>query len=131
MTTSTDTNTTSTIELNPSYKIPLVLILLGILLLRVQLLLGGIITLFGLFLMFQAVTLRLRFSKTDLDIYRGNKLIRRFPYSEWQNWQIFWSQVPILFYFKETKSIHFLPIIFDPKVLKTCLEQYCVQNKNL
>ena len=131
MTTSTGTNTGSTVELNPSYTIPLVLVLLGITLLIVQPLLGGIIALFGLFLMFQAVTLRLRFSPTDLDIYRGEKLIRRFPYSEWQNWRIFWPGVPILFYFKETKSIHFLPIIFDPKTLKTSLKERCPQNTNL
>ena len=125
VTTSTGTNTASTVELNPSYTIPLVLVLLGILLLIVQPLLGGIISIFGLFLMFQAVTVRLQFSATDLDIYRGEKLIRRFPYSEWQNWRIFWQRVPILFYFKEIKSIHFLPIIFDPKTLVATLEQRC------
>ena len=125
VTTSTGTNTASTVELKPSYTIPLVLVLLGILLLIVQPLLGGIISIFGLFLMFQAVTVRLQFSATDLDIYRGEKLIRRFPYSEWQNWRIFWPRVPILFYFKEIKSIHFLPIIFDPKTLVATLEQSC------
>ncbi|HBB34665.1 MAG TPA: DUF3119 domain-containing protein, partial [Cyanobacteria bacterium UBA9273] len=41
------------------------------------------------------------------------------------NWRIFWPQLPILFYFKEIKSIHFLPILFDPKQLNTCLEQRC------
>ncbi|KST67375.1 DUF3119 family protein [Mastigocoleus testarum] len=131
MTTSTSTNALSTVELNPNYKIPLVLVLIGALLLIVQPLLAGIIALFGVFLMFQAVTLRLRFTATDLDIYRGEKLIRRFPYSEWQHWEIFWPQIPILFYFKETKSIHFLPIIFDPKTLKTCLEQHYPRNQNL
>jgi hypothetical protein len=83
------------------------------------------IAVFGLFLMLQAATLRLLFTPTDLDIYRGETLIRRFPYREWQNWQIFWSPLPILFYFKEVKSIHFLPILFDPKMLQTCLERYC------
>lgn len=131
MTTSTETNIVSSVELKPSYTIPLLLVLLGITLLIVQPLLAGVITLLGLFLMFQAVTLRLQFTTTDLDIYRGEKLIRRFPYSEWQNWEIFWSRVPILFYFKETKSIHFLPIIFDPKTLRSCLEERCPQNKNL
>lgn len=131
MTTSTGTNKASTVELEPNYTIPLVLVLLSIPLLLVQTLLGGIIAFFGVFLMFQAVTLRLQFTQTDLDIYRGEKLIRRFPYSEWQNWQIFWPKVPILFYFKETKSIHFLPIIFDPKGLKDCLEQNCPQDKKL
>jgi len=83
------------------------------------------IAIFGLFLLVQAATLRLCFTATDLDIYRGNTLIRRFPYHEWQNWRIFWFPVPILFYFREVNSIHFLPILFDPKQLRACLEQYC------
>ncbi|MEH2401279.1 DUF3119 family protein [Nostoc sp.] len=118
-------NSTSTVELKPSYNIPIVLVIAAIPLLLVQPLLGSVFTLFGLFLMFQALTLRLQFTATDLDIYRGEKLIRRFPYQEWQNWRIFWSGVPILFYFKEIKSIHFLPILFDPNTLKNCLEQRC------
>lgn len=123
--TTTYTNEASTVELKPSYNIPVVLVIAAIGLLLVQPWVGSLVALFGLFLMFQAVTLRLVFTTTDLDIYRGEKLIRRFPYQEWQNWRIFWSAVPILFYFKEVKSIHFLPIIFDPKTLKTCLEQRC------
>lgn len=115
----------STVELKPSYNIPVVLVIAAIPLILVQPIVGGAIALFGLFLMFQAVTLRLQFTPTDLDIYRGEKLIRRFPYQEWQNWRIFWNGVPILFYFKEVKSIHFLPIIFDPNTLKTCLEERC------
>lgn len=125
MTTSFDPTTTSTIQLAPSYKLPIVLVITAIPLLLLSAWVGGAIALFGLFLMFQAATLRLQFTETALDIYRGENLIRRFPYQEWQNWQIFWSQVPILFYFKEVKSIHFLPILFDPKTLQACLEQRC------
>lgn len=117
-------NSTS-VELKPSYNIPVVLVIAAILLLLVQPWVGGAIALFGLFLLFQTVTLRLQFTNTDLDIYRGEKLIRRFPYQEWQNWRIFWNGFPILFYFKEINSIHFLPILFDPDTLKTCLEQHC------
>ncbi|MBW4595628.1 MAG: DUF3119 family protein [Brasilonema angustatum HA4187-MV1] len=126
MTTSYTSNPASTtVELKPSYNIPLVLVVAAIPVLIVQPWLAGLMGLFGLFLMFQAVTLRLLFTPTDLDIYRGEKLIRRFPYREWQNWRIFWNRVPILFYFKEVKSIHFLPILFDPNTLKTCLEERC------
>jgi len=126
VTTSFTSNSTSTVELKPSYNIPIVLIIGSIPLLIIgQLLAGGIIGLFGLFLMYQAVTLRLQFTATDLDLVRGDNLLRRFPYSEWQNWRIFWNVIPILFYFKEIKSIHFLPILFDPKTLKTCLEERC------
>ncbi len=127
MTTSFTSNSASTVELKPVYYIPVVLVIGAIPLLLVQPLISGAIALFGLFLMFQAVTLRLKFTATDLDIYRGEKLLRRFPYQEWQNWRIFWTGVPILFYFKEVKSIHFLPILFDPKTLETCLEQRCTR----
>jgi hypothetical protein len=125
VTTTSTPLSTSTVELKPSYNIPVVLVISAIPLLLVQPWVGGTIALFGLFLMFQTVTLHLQFTATDLDVYRGEKLIRRFPYQEWQNWRIFWDRVPILFYFKEVKSIHFLPILFDPNTLKTCLEQRC------
>ena len=118
-------NLASTVELKPSYNIPIVLVVSAIPLLIVQPFVGGAIALLGLFLLFQTVTLRLQFTATDLDIYRGEKLIRRFPYREWQNWRIFWNGFPVLFYFKEINSIHFLPILFDPNTLKTCLEERC------
>ncbi len=125
MTSSFAPNSTSTVELKPSYNIPVVLVIAAIPLILLQPWIGFAFALFGLFLMFQALTLRLQFTATDLDIYRGEKLIRRFPYQEWQNWRIFWNTVPILFYFKEIKSIHFLPILFDPNTLKSCLEERC------
>jgi len=53
---------------------------------------------------------------------QGEKLIRRFP-QEWQIGRFFWPKVPILL--QGSQSIHFLPILFDPKTLKTCLEQRC------
>ncbi len=118
-----------TIELAPSYKIPLALIGFAILLILVQPWVSLPLALFGLFLLFQSVNIRLQFTPTDLDVYRSDQLIRRFPYAEWENWRIFWNPIPILFYFREVNSIHFLPIIFDPKTLKTCLEKYCPQSK--
>ncbi|MEA5573166.1 DUF3119 family protein [Calothrix sp. UHCC 0171] len=127
MTTSLTPDKLSTVELKPSYNIPLVLVFAGIPLLLVNPWIGGIFAILGLFLMFQSVIIRLKFTATDLEVYRGETLIRSFPYREWENWRIFWHPVPILFYFKEIKSIHFLPIIFDPKTLKICLEQRCPQ----
>lgn len=112
-------------QLSPSYALPLAIVLLAIPLLLLQPWISAIIALFGVFLLFQAVTLRLWFTETALDIYRGENLIRRFPYQDWQNWRIFWQGVPILFYFKEVKSIHFLPILFDARMLQACLEQHC------
>jgi hypothetical protein len=116
---------TQTVELSPSYTLPLVLIVAALPLLLVQIWVSLAIALFGFFLLFQTATIRLQFTETALDIYRSQTLIRSFPYQDWQNWRIFWPTVPILFYFKEVKSIHFLPILFDPKMLRTCLEQRC------
>lgn len=113
------------VELAPSYWLPIGFVLIAVPLFLVQAWLSLAIALFGVFLLIQTVTLRLRFTATDLDVYRGETLIRRFPYAEWQNWRIFWQPVPILFYFKEVKSIHFLPILFDPKALQSCLETHC------
>jgi hypothetical protein len=118
-------NYDSTIELSPSFWLPIALVFSALPLFLVQVWMSGAIALFGLFLFIQAATLRLRFTPSDLDIYRGETLIRRFPYQEWQNWRIFWTPVPILFYFKEVNSIHFLPVLFDPKMLRTCLETRC------
>jgi hypothetical protein len=110
-------------ELRPSYAIPAVIGIVGIALWFLKYwAIALILILFSLFLTFQTATLRLIFTSTSLEIYRNSTSIRSFPYKDWQNWQIFWFPVPILFYFKEVKSIHFLPIIFDPQTLKTCLE---------
>jgi hypothetical protein len=126
VTSSNPTSTfTETIELTPSYKIPLVLLFAGLPLVLLKWWLGLPVALFGLFLTAQAVTLRLLFTPTALEVYRGQTLIRQFPYSEWQHWEIFWPPVPILFYFREIKSIHFLPIIFDPLTLEACLKERC------
>lgn len=125
MTPTAASTATETIVLAPNYKLPIALVLLAMPLLFVQLWVSLAIALFGFFLLFQAATLRLCFTETALDIERGRTLIRRFPYQDWQNWRVFWSPVPILFYFKEVNSIHFLPILFDPKALQTGLEAHC------
>lgn len=117
------TTTGDTTTLSPSYSLPIGLVLLSVPLLLIQPWVSAVIAVFGVFLLYQAVSLRLVFTATALDIYRGETLVRRFPYAEWQNWRIFWQPVPILFYFKEVKSIHFLPILFSPKGLKGVLEQ--------
>lgn len=118
-----NTPTTETITLKPSYTIPLVLTLLAIPFLWVQIWVALAIAVFGLFLMFQTIAIRLQFTSDALDVIRSNQLIRRFPYQEWQNWRIFWTGFPVLFYFKEINSIHFIPVLFDAKTLKSSLEQ--------
>ena len=123
-TTQIPNSTNQTITLTPSYNIPIVLTLMAIPLLLVKWWLSMAIAIFGLFLMFQTITIRLKFTLKALDVYRSEKLIRSFPYDEWQNWKIFWQPFPVLFYFKEINSIHFLPILFDSKTLQNSLEKY-------
>jgi hypothetical protein len=120
---STD-NASNITELNPSYAIPTVIIVGALPIFLIQPIVAGAIALFGLFLFYQAATIRLVFTETDLEVYRSQEKFRTFPYQEWQNWQIFWFEFPVLFYFKEIKSIHFLPILFDVQSLKSCLEKY-------
>lgn len=124
-TTNTDTEI---IELAPSYKIPIFLIAIAIPLAFLSLTAAIILSVLGLFLMFQAVNIKLQFTPKALDIYKSQSLLRHFPYDEWTNWRIYWQSVPILFYFREVNSIHFLPIIFDPKTLVNCLEKHCPKN---
>jgi Protein of unknown function (DUF3119) len=111
--------------LAPNYTIPIVLIAIAIPIAAIQVWVGAIIGIFGIFLSIQTAIIKLEFTPITLNVYRGSKVIRTFPYSEWSNWEIFWQPVPILFYFKEVNSIHFLPIIFDAQMLRTCLESHC------
>lgn len=121
----TSTPTATYTDLPSSYRIPLAVVGLAVPLAFLNLWLGGIVGIFGVFLLVQAIILTLRFTNTALDIYRGDTLIRTFPYAEWQHWEIFWGPVPILFYFREVNSIHFLPILFGPTELRACLETHC------
>ncbi len=125
MTTSTSSNNSTGIELRPDYKIALAIIAATIPLVWLQIWVALVVGLFGLFLLVQTALIRLRFTATALEVYRSGTEIRRFPYTEWEEWQIFWQSVPILFYFREVNSIHFLPMLFDAQQLKSCLEQYC------
>jgi len=119
----TPSKISETIELAPNFRIPIIIIISAFPLILIQLILGGIVGLFGIFLTIQTTQIKLKFTPDTLEVYRGEKILRTFPYVEWENWEIYWQPVPILFYFKEIKSIHFLPIIFDAKTLKDCLEK--------
>jgi hypothetical protein len=132
----TSASTSKTVTLSPDYRLSLAIFAIGLTFIFVgnallfgskifsliTLILGIIISLFSFFLMLQTVIIRLTFTENSLDVYRSEKCIRQFPYADWSNWKIFWEPVPILFYFREVKSIHFVPILYNPKQLKQCLE---------
>ena len=126
MTAKIETNEeTEVVELSPSYKLPIAIVAIALPLAWANVWIGGAVALFGIFLIVQTIFIRLRFTPTTLDVCRSGAVIRSFPYSEWLNWEIFFSPVPILFYFREVNSIHFLPIIFSSKTLADCLAKYC------
>ena len=110
--------------LSPDFRLPAAIALLASPLFFVSIWVCGAIELFAVFLMVQTAMLRLTFTDSSLKVFRGQTEIRDFPYTDWLNWEIFWSPVAILFYFKEVNSIHFLPIIFDPTELRIALRQH-------
>jgi Protein of unknown function (DUF3119) len=122
---SPSSNSLTDLELAPNYAIAIVLIAVALPLTWWQLWVGLPLLAFALFLLIQTNGIRLKFTAVSLVVSRFGKEIRSFPYAEWEDWQIFWQPLPILFYFREVNSIHFLPMLFDPQQLRTCLEQHC------
>ncbi|MEM8611405.1 MAG: DUF3119 family protein [Cyanobacteria bacterium P01_H01_bin.105] len=111
--------------LRPDYRLSLSILFVGLCVVSVQVWVGLIVALLGLFLVVQTTIIRLTFTDTELHVCRGTTILRQFPYAEWQTWTVFWSSVPILFYFREVKSIHFLPMLFNPAELLEQLNQHC------
>jgi len=117
------------VSLESRYWVPLGVTLLGPLALALQPVWGGArwltlaLVLFGGLLLLQARLLRLEFASEDLVVWRGDKEIRRFPYATWLGWRLFWPGLPVIFYFREERSIHLLPVLFDATALREQLEQ--------
>ena len=105
------------LELQPRFWVPLGVVGLGLACGLLSWIAAAVVVLFGCFLMLQTVLLRLRFEAEALVVTRSGDEIRRFPYSDWMGWRVFWPAVPVLFYFREVKSIHFLPMLFDANAL--------------
>ena len=105
------------LELQPRFWVPLGVVGLGLACGLLSWIAAAFVVLFGGFLMLQTALLRLRFEAEALVVTRSGDEIRRFPYSDWMGWRVFWPAVPVLFYFREVKSIHFLPMLFDANAL--------------
>jgi hypothetical protein len=116
------------LSLAPSYLLPLAITLAGALCLPLQPTWAGFrwlalaLVAIGGFLLLQARLLRLEFAADDLVVWRGATEIRRFPYAAWLGWRLFWPGLPVLFYFREERSIHLLPVLFDAGALREQLE---------
>ena len=112
-----------TVALAPDLRLPLATLLLGTLLCLLNLVAGGAVALLGLVLIFQSVRLRLVFTPDSLELHNGAVVLRCFPYKNWRTWRLFRMPFPVLLYFREVNSIHFVPVIMDGQGLRQQLEQ--------
>lgn len=119
----------ASVSLSPRFFVPLGISLLGAGCIPLQAGWSGfrwlalLLVLFGGFLLLQARLLRLEFGEEALLVFRGSTEIRRFPYAAWLGWRLFWPAVPVLFYFREERSIHLLPVLFDAAGLREQLQR--------
>ena len=118
------------VVLAPRYGVPIGVVVLGLGGLSLlplwggALWLAGFVVVFGLFLLLQAALLRLEFAPDALLVWRQTSLLRRFPYADWLGWKLFWPALPVLFYFREQRSIHLLPVLFDATSLREQLDHH-------
>ena len=118
------------VVLAPRYGVPIGVVVLGLGCLALlplwggALWLAGVVVVLGLFLFLQAALLRLEFAPDALLVWRQTSLLRRFPYADWLGWKLFWPAVPVLFYFREQRSIHLLPMLFDATSLREQLDHH-------
>ena len=110
--------------LAPRAWLPLTVVALGIACLALNPWAALAVSVLGLFLLLQSQLLRLQFSGEALLVWQGGQVLRRFPYSEWLGWKLFWGPVPVLFYFREQRSIHLLPVLFDATALREQLSSH-------
>ncbi len=110
--------------LQPMHRLPILITSLGIPFFFSPLpFWAGVTTIiFGLFLLIQSFTLRLKLTSEDFIVLQLGKEIRRFPFKDWKSWRIFFPQLPGILYFREVASPHLLPILFDIKMLEDQLE---------
>ena len=112
------------VTLKPDVRLPLLVVVLGAVLLPLPLHPWPtlVVVLFGVFLLIQSASLRLEFEERALIVWQNGRELRRFPYDQWLSWRLFAPWLPGLLYFRETQSIHFLPILFSPKELREQLD---------
>ena len=110
--------------LPPLHKLPLLIIGIGLIFLALPIkpLPTLIISGFGLFLLLQSFTLRLKFTSKELVVLQFGRELRCFPFKNWIAWRIFLPKLPGLLYFREEASPHLLPILFDPEMLEKQLK---------
>ncbi len=120
----TNSSSKEGVILTPSFQLPLIITLGGLLLLFLPLSPWPtiIISSFGFFLLIQSFTLRIKITEQDFVVLQLGKELRRFPFKNWISWRIIFPNLPGFFYFREEASPHLLPILFDTKELETQLK---------
>ncbi|MBW3042509.1 DUF3119 family protein [Prochlorococcus marinus] len=128
--TSQNPNDENSVILSPSYRLPILIILIGLLFLISPFhpWPSILISSFGFFLLLQSFTLKLKFTNDDLIVMQLGKELRRFPFKNWIAWRILLPQLPGFLYFREEASPHLLPILFDVNSLE---EQLRLRVKDL
>ena len=116
--------------LSPSYRLPLLIIFIGLLFLITPFhpWPSIVISSFGFFLLLQSFTLKLKFTKDDLIVMQLGNELRRFPFKNWIAWRIILPKLPGFLYFREEASPHLLPILFEVNSLR---EQLRLRVKDL
>ena len=116
--------------LSPSYRLPIIIIFVGLLLLLSPFHPWPTIitSSFGFFLLLQSFTLKLKFTNEELIVIQLGNELRRFPFKNWKAWKIILPKLPGFLYFREEASPHLLPILFEVNSLK---EQLRLRVKNL
>ncbi|MEN9227697.1 MAG: DUF3119 family protein [Gloeomargarita sp. HHBFW_bins_205] len=111
--------------LNPDYRLAASLAVVGLVVTPWSWPVGVGCTALAAFLAWQTATLRWTFTATAVVLTRNGQPIRTFPYAEWQDWYLFWPRLPVVLFFREVRSIHFVPVLFDPVALTQYLNRYC------
>ena len=119
-----NSNIEESVTITPSFKLPIVLIILSfsLLFLRIGSLPTIISASFSFFLLLQTFTLRIKISQDDFIVLQLGKEIRRFPFKNWLTWKLFLPNLPGIFYFREKSSPHLLPILFNAEELRNQLK---------
>lgn len=107
------------IVLKPNIRLPVLVYLVGIAILPLPFHPWATLCVCGLavFLLAQAYLLRLELTDNDFVIWRVDQELRRFPFENWLAWRIFLPGLPGILFFREVRSPHLLPILFDPLTL--------------
>jgi hypothetical protein len=108
----------------PRPWLSLAVIAFGLVATRWLLAVGVLVAVFGLFLGFQTATVRIVFAAEQFEVWQYRRRVVGFPYKEWRNWKVFWPGLPILFYFREVYSPHFLPMLFSDRILRENLRRF-------